>query len=118
MKNHKAFLLTQWLEKGVFKVLEDGYLNKMTFAIYSTHPITKADLLLELYEFKFSAIDNKLAVNGVLVSSKEDIKSQAGKFIKNLVFFSQSLEDLPTENWITIEIKVLTMVASGTNSTL
>jgi len=35
IKDQKAFLLTQWLERGVFKVLEDNYLSAMTFAVYS-----------------------------------------------------------------------------------
>jgi hypothetical protein len=35
VKDPKAFILTQWLEKGVFKVLEDNYLASMTFAVYS-----------------------------------------------------------------------------------
>jgi len=71
------------------------------------HPTTKQDLLLEAYEFKFSYLDGKpLLINGVAVQSKDDIKTQAGKFIRNLVTFSSSLDDLPYENWITIEIKV------------
>jgi hypothetical protein len=47
------------------------------------------------------------------VKSKEDIKSQAGKFVRNLVLFASSLDELPQENWITIEIKVGSSYASG-----
>lgn len=106
IKDHKAFLLTQWLERGVFKILEDGHLGSMAFAVYTQHPITKDDLLLEVYEFKFSYANGIQLINGVPLTTKEDIKLQAGKFIRNLVFFSQSLEELPQNHWITIEIKV------------
>ena len=38
VKNQDAFNVTQWLEKGVFKALEDQYLEQLTFAIFSSHP--------------------------------------------------------------------------------
>ena len=52
VKNQDAFDVTQWLEKGVFKALEDQYLDQLTFAIFTAHPVTGEDLLLETYEFK------------------------------------------------------------------
>jgi len=39
--NYEAFLLTQWLEKGVFSALELSYLSALTFAVYSKHPIMR-----------------------------------------------------------------------------
>ncbi len=108
VKNEKAFLLTQWLEKGVFKALEDELLTSLVLAIYTEHPITKEDLLLETYEFRFSFPTNKYAtINGVQITSKEDIKSQAAKFARNLISFTQTLDDLPKNNWITMQMKVI-----------
>ena len=108
VKDQKAFLLTQWLEAGVFKALEDEFLYKMTFAIYSKHPLTNEDILLETYEFKFTFADNDASatINDVPIRSREDVKAQAGKFIRTLVTFAQSLEVLPENNWVTIELKV------------
>ena len=108
VKNEKAFLLTQWLECGVFKALDCEYLYKMTFAIYTSHPITNEDLLLETYEFKFNFEKETgiATINDTPITSKDDIKSQAGKLIRNLVSFTQSLDELPHEHWVTIEIKV------------
>ena len=40
VNNTEAFLLTQWLERGVFRALEDQWLSCMTFAIYTKHPTT------------------------------------------------------------------------------
>ena len=108
VKDEKAFLLTQWLECGVFKALDEEMLYKMTFAVYSKHPITNVDILLETYEFKFGfdPKSGKAVINDTPLHSKEDIKAQAGKLIRNLVSFTQSLDELPNENWVTIELKV------------
>jgi hypothetical protein len=107
VRNDKAFLLTQWLEHGVFSALECENLYKMTFAIYSKHPVSGVDILLETYQFKITySEDNMAQINGTPLTSTEDVKSQAGKFIRSLVMFTQSLDNLPDENWITIELKV------------
>ena len=95
------------VEKGVFKALEDELLTSMVLAIYTEHPITKEDLLLETYEFRFSFPSNQYAtINGVQITSKEDIRSQAAKFSRNLISFTQTLDDLPKNNWITMQMKV------------
>ena len=52
VKNQDAFNVTQWLERGVFRALEDQYLEQLTFAIFSSHPVTGADQLIETYDFK------------------------------------------------------------------
>lgn len=54
VRNKDAFLLTQWLEKGVFEAIEKGYLGQMKFAIFTKHQKSGLDLLLETYDFKMS----------------------------------------------------------------
>jgi len=105
--NYEAFLLTQWLEKGVFTALESEYLSGLTFAVYTQHPITKADLLLEVYEFKVSCpADGPAKVNDVALLSKETVKAQAALFIRSLTEFASTLDLLPSERWITLQLKV------------
>lgn len=106
--NYEAFLLTQWLEKGVFAALELSYLSALTFAVYSKHPITKEDILLETYEFKVTCPDSGPAkVNDVALLSKETVKTQAALFIRSLTEFASTLDMLPSERWITLQLKVL-----------
>src|SRR4051812_13761552 len=87
--NEEAFLLTQWLEKGVFLALESEYLSSMTFAIFTKHPLTKEDLLLETYEFKVSyQADSPATINNVPLVSRDTVKNHAAKFIRALTEFS------------------------------
>ncbi len=105
--NSEAFLLTQWLEKGVFLALESEYLNSLTFAIFTKHPVTSEDLLLETYEFKVSyQADAPAKINNVALVSRDTVKNQAAKFIRALTEFSGTLEVLPQERWITLQLKV------------
>lgn len=107
MTNDEAFLITQWLEKGVFAALETEYLSSMTFAIFKRHSTTGVDTLLETYEFKFTYNSgNSIALNGVELHSKEVVKGQAAKLIRSLTEFTSTLCDLPFERWLTIELKV------------
>ena len=108
VRNGDAFLLTQWLEKGVFAALTNEYLNTLTFSVFMKHPKTGKDLLLENYEFKIT-YHNKSSpttLNGVPLVSKEGIKTQASKFIRSLVEFTNTLDDLPAERWITLSLTV------------
>eukprot|EP01039_Chlorochromonas_danica_P010013 gene10013-11073_t len=107
VKNKEAFLLTQWLERGVFAALESEYLSSMLFAIYTKHPVTQADLLLESYEFKITYAGNGKAakINNADLHSKDAVKSQAAKFIRCLTEFTSTLEELPRERWLTIQLK-------------
>jgi hypothetical protein len=103
-----AFLLTQWLEQGVFHALEQEYLSSVTFAIYCKHPTTKDDLLLETYEFKTTyQAEGAAKVNDVALVSKESVKNQAAKFIRSLTEFSGTLDALPDMCWITLQLKVV-----------
>jgi hypothetical protein len=104
-----AFLLTQWLEQGVFHALELEYLSSVTFAIYSKHPVTKDDILLETYEFKAAYQGEEAAkINDVALASKDSVKNQAAKFIRSLTEFAGTLDVLPDSCWITLQIKVRT----------
>lgn len=106
--NADAFLLTQWLEKGVFAALEAEYLSSMTFAIFCKHPQTGEDLLLESYEFKvtFNAEGGTAKINDVSLISRDVVKNQAVKFIRSLTEFSSTLDALPENRWITLQLKV------------
>lgn len=104
-----AFLLTQWLEQGVFHALEQEYLSSVVFAIYSKQPVTGEDILLETYEFRatYQGGDDTAKINDVSLLSKESVKNQAAKFIRALTEFSGTLDSLPDACWITLQLKVL-----------
>ena len=105
--NQEAFLVTQWLERGVFHALENEYLSCISFAIYSREAKTNSDVLLESYEFKISySSDGKVAkINDVDITSKEVVKTQAAKLIRSLTEFTATLDELPKTRWITVELK-------------
>lgn len=116
IENEEAFLVTQWLEKGVFKALDLEYVSSMVFAIYCKHPKTQADLLLETYEFKvtYQTDDKAAALNNILLTSKDSVREQAGRFVRALMSFFDTLEELPGERWITIQLHVSTQYKSKT----
>lgn len=107
--HEKAFLLTQWLEQGVFEALQEQYLNTMTFAIYCSHPITGKDLLLETYEFKvaYQQGSTPAKINNIELNSKDAVKAQAIKFIRQLTQFTDTLDALPADRWITLTLTVI-----------
>ena len=104
----EAFLVTQWLEKGVFDAMEEGYLKSLIFAIYTRNPKDGSDLLLETYEFRVTYPEEgkSAKVNDVELYSKEAVKSQAAKFIRSLTEFTSTLDNLPSERKITMQLKV------------
>jgi len=110
VENSEAFLLTQWLERGVFAALETEYLHSMIFAIYSEHPHTHEDVLIETYEFKiaYQSSEQPARINGVDLTSKDAVKSQAAKFIRCMTEFTSTLESIPQKRWITLQLKVNT----------
>lgn len=79
----------------------------MKFAIFTKHPTSGLDLNLENYEFKMSYQNNNepATVNGVPLVSKEGLKFQAKRFIRSLVEFTNTLDDLPENRWLTIQLK-------------
>ena len=110
VKNQDAFNVTQWLEQGVFKALEDQYLEQLTFAIFSSHPVTGEDQLIETYDFKCTypglSADGKVTkpkMNNQCLD-KQALKTQANKFVRSLIEFSSTLEDVPEDRWITLEL--------------
>lgn len=108
VRNGEAFQLTQWLERGVFQALEKEFLHGLTFALCSKHPVSGEDILLEKYDFKitYSGDDKRASINGAALDSKNDLKSQAKKFLRSLIAFVETLDDLPQDRWITMMLKV------------
>ena len=108
--NDDAFLLTQWLERGVFSAIEDSYLEQMTFAIFTKDPKTEEDKLIETYEFKLrypeeseDGTSKPAAVNGVELT-KQSLKAQANKFVRSLIEFSSTLEEIPEYRFVTLQL--------------
>jgi hypothetical protein len=106
--DEEAFTVTQWLQQGVFKALDVGYLSVLTFIIFTKNPTTDEDIILETYEFKISYPDkNKNAsINGTQLYSKDSVKAQAGQFIRALIDFCGTLDTIPDDRWITLQIQV------------
>lgn len=110
----EAFLVTQWLEKGVFAALEKEFLSSVTFAIFGKHSETGEDRLLESYDFRISydntSAKSQFKLNDVDIQSKETVKAQAAQFIRSLTEFVATLDIIPQERWITIQLKVSKIV--------
>lgn len=106
--NEEAFLVTQWLQNGVFRALDAGYVSSLIFIVYTKHPKTKEDVILETYEFKITYPDGNqvAAINDVKLFSKESVKQQASQFIRALIDFCGTLDTIPEERWITLQIHV------------
>lgn len=110
VKNQDAFNVTQWLERGVFRALEDQYLEQLTFAIFSSHPVTGADQLIETYDFKctYPSLGSDGRVSKPKMNNqsldKSALKTQANKFVRSLIEFSSTLEEIPENRWITLEL--------------
>lgn len=107
VQNEEAFKVTQWMEKGVFDALEKEYLDTIEFSIFTKHPVTNADIILESYEFsvKYNENGEGPSINNVKFSSKNCIKNQAAKFIRSLTEFSSTLDKLPSNRWLTFTLK-------------
>lgn len=106
--SEEAYLVTQWLERGVFKALDSQYVSSMIFAIYASDPLSENGRLLETYEFKVSYQNgsNAAKVNNVEMFSKESVKAQAAKFIRSLMEFSSTLDPLPQDRWVQLQLTV------------
>jgi hypothetical protein len=96
--------------------MESEYVASMIFAIYTKSRSCEnqqqgKDILLETYEFKISygshgKTTSPAKVNDVELSSKDIVKAQAAKLIRSLTEFTATLDALPYERWLTIELKV------------
>jgi hypothetical protein len=107
--NAEAFSPTQWLERGIFKALEQEYLSGLTFALCSKQPMTGKDILLEKYEFRLTYAGEKThaSINGQALDSTNELKSQAKKFLRSLIAFVETLDELPEDRWLTMMLKVI-----------
>ena len=95
----------QWLEKGVFEALANSYLKTMTFAIYTKSP-GGADVLVETYSFAFEYPEGApLKLNGQNMD-RDSMKRQAVSFIRCLVEFTGTLDELPEDRWLTLKLTV------------
>jgi hypothetical protein len=105
VKHPDAFLLTQWLERGVFDALTQKYLKTLTFAVYTSDK-PETDRLLETYTFAFDYPEGRCpTVNGKAMN-RETMKLQAVAFIRSLVEFSGTLDALPNDRWLTMKLTV------------
>jgi meiosis-specific protein len=106
IKNNDAFLLSQWLEKGVFDALEKAYLKSLTFAVYAKEKEKDDGILLETYQFLVEYGDEKqIKLNGVTMN-RENMKKQAVTFIRCLVEFTGTLDELPDDRYLTMKLAV------------
>ena len=129
------------LEKGVFAAVNHEYIKAMTFTIFTKHPLTDEEIILENYEFKLIDEDgddheggnisqamvqeeveendeekkkknkkNKAALATTLsdkkMLTKNQLKAQASKFVRSLVEFTNTLDELPPDRWITLSLSV------------
>eukprot|EP01036_Dinobryon_divergens_P054348 gene54348-72626_t len=100
----EAFLLTQWLERGVFEALEKHYLKSLSFAVFVKHPKTGDETLLESYQFVVNYPDGQSATLNGVPTTKDNLKKQAVTFIRCLVEFTNTLEELPEERWLSMKL--------------
>lgn len=104
--NVEAFRLQNWLERGVFPAVELEFVDSVKFGIFTRHPKTGKDLNIESYEFRLQYADGhkKAEVNGIELS-KQSIRTQAQRFLRSLIEFSKTLDDIPETRWLTIALK-------------
>lgn len=103
VKHQDAFLLTQWLERGVFEALAKEYLKTLTFAVY-TKDSFGMDILIETYAFAFEYPAGAPAKINGLDMDRDSMKKQAVSFIRCLVEFAGTLEELPDDKWLTLKL--------------
>ncbi len=77
----------------------------MTFAIYVKNDIG-SDNLLETYTFSFEYPENDVPKFNGNPMDRDSMKAQAVSFIRCLVDFSGTLEELPKERWLTLKLTV------------
>lgn len=108
INNKDAFVLTQWLEQGVFDALTNEYLKAIRFYILTKHPVSGEQIPIESYEFKMTYEDDghSVRLNGTKMSSRDDLKTQASKFVRSLVEFTGTLDTLPDDRILTMTISV------------
>lgn len=79
----------------------------------TTHQFTGEEIVLEEYDFNLEYCQplgdgthkahKEPLVNGVKIT-KQSLKEQANKFVRALIEFSATLEDVPEHRWITLQL--------------
>ena len=78
----------------------------MTFAVYATGKNGKEDMLLETYQFAVDYTpDKEVKLNGMTMN-RETLKKQAVTFIRCLIEFTSTLEELPDERFLSMKLTV------------
>jgi hypothetical protein len=108
--NEDVLKLTNWLEQGVFVALEKGYIDTMTFYINAKDPETDEEKIYEQYSFKLvdsdGSTDLKINNSTYKMKTKDGLKKQATKFLRQLIEFGFTLEDIPETCWISLSLTV------------
>ena len=111
--NAEVQMLLRWLNEGIFAALDQEYLESIIFAIYTEHPRTKEDLLLERYEFTLGYVDHNAdgnsavlpSINNIPLISKEGARTQAKKLMKSLKELCDTFDKLPDKKFLSIMLK-------------
>jgi hypothetical protein len=79
------------------------YLKSLTFAVY-TKDSAGLDVLIETYAFAFEyPTDAPAKINGQDMD-RDNMKKQAVSFIRCLVEFAGTLDELPEDRWLTLKL--------------
>lgn len=104
-------IIKRWLERGVFDALEQSFLKSMTFAVYATDKTGQEDILLETYQFCVEYTrEKKIKLNG-LEMNRETLKKQAVTFIRCLIEFTSTLDELPEDRYLSMKLTVWYLMA-------
>ena len=82
------------------------YLRSLTFAIYKKGENENTDCLLETYTFSFEYPANGPPTLNGQPMDRDNVRQQAISFIRCLVEFSGTLDQLPEERWLTMKLSV------------
>jgi len=91
--------------------LTNEYLKAIRFYVLTKHPVSGELIPIESYEFKMTYDDDDtVKLNGAKMSSRDDLKMQASKFVRSLVEFTGTLDALPDDRVLTMSIAVSTLL--------
>eukprot|EP00750_Incisomonas_marina_P010111 INCI16244.1.p2 GENE.INCI16244.1~~INCI16244.1.p2 ORF type:complete len:346 (-),score=62.88 INCI16244.1:2271-3308(-) len=110
----EAWMLTRWLEDGVFMALEKQYLKSMTFCIYTQPNQSKPRTLVESYSYEVEypeAGKAQVHLAGSSQGSASDrfamgrVRAQAISLMRGLVTMCSTLKPLPLSKILDIEVE-------------
>ncbi|CAM9098815.1 unnamed protein product, partial [Laminaria digitata] len=104
IRNHQAYMLTKWLESGVFEAVERRYLRRMEFIILSPELNNPRESYSFELDYPEDENDHSMMFSGTKVTNVESTKGQLIKLIRSLIQFSNTLEELPKERVINIKL--------------